>query len=63
MPVVELLQASHDRKAFNCENAALDEFRLRQARQNVDRNLGVTHVVVPSAGDLRVLGYGYPDRL
>ena len=57
MPVVELLRASHDRKAFSCGNAALDEFLRTQARQSADRNLGVTHVVVPSAGDSRVLGY------
>ena len=47
MPAVEILRASHDRKGFNCGNAALDEFLHRQARQNADRNLGVTHVVVP----------------
>ena len=57
MPVVELLQAHHDRQTFDCGNAALNEFLRRQARQNADRNLGVTHVVVASAGDSRVLGY------
>lgn len=57
MPIVELLQGHHDRRTFDCGNAALDEFLRRQARQNADRNLGVTHVVVASAGDSRVLGY------
>ncbi|MBZ5622187.1 MAG: GNAT family N-acetyltransferase [Acidobacteriia bacterium] len=57
MPVVELLQGYHDRQTFSCGNATLDEFLRRQARQNADRNLGVTHVVVASAGDSRVLGY------
>lgn len=57
MPVVELLQGYHDRQTFSCGNAALNEFLRRQARQNADRNLGVTHVVVRSAGDLQVLGY------
>ena len=57
MPVVELLQGYHDRQTFHCGNSALDEFLRRQARQNADRNLGVTHVVVGSAGDSRVLGY------
>ena len=57
MPVVELLQGYHDRQTFSCGNAALDEFLRRQARQNADRNLGVTHVVVASPGAPRVLGY------
>ena len=57
MPVVELLQGYHDRQTFSCGNPALDEFLRRQARQNADRNLGVTHVVVASVGDSRVLGY------
>ena len=37
-------------------NAALNEFLRRQARQNADRNLGVTHIVVAAAGESRVLG-------
>ncbi len=57
MPAVEILQAYHDRKAFRCGRAALDEFLQRHARQNADRNLGVTHVVVPAARDTRILGY------
>ena len=57
MPVVELLQAHHDRSTFNCGNQGLDEFLRRQARQNADRNLGVTYVVVDRAGDSKILGY------
>jgi GNAT superfamily N-acetyltransferase len=57
MPVVELLQGYHDRQTFSSGNQSLDEFLRRQARQNADRNLGVTHVVVRSAGDSHVLGY------
>ena len=57
MPVVELLQGYHDRQTFSCGHPALDEFLRRQARQNAGRNLGVTHVVVASVGDARVLGY------
>jgi GNAT superfamily N-acetyltransferase len=57
MPVVELLQGYHDRQTFSCGNTALDEFLRRQARQNADRNLGVTHVVVASPGASHVVGY------
>src|SRR5437667_5784825 len=57
MPVVELLQPFHDRKVFDCGKPALNEFLQRHARQNADRNLGVTHVVVPSSGSPQILGY------
>jgi GNAT superfamily N-acetyltransferase len=56
MPVVELLQAHHDRKSFDCGKPSLNEFLQKQARQNADRNVGVTHVVVPEAGSPRILG-------
>lgn len=57
MPVVELLQAHHDRKSFDCGKPVLNEFLQKHARQNADRNVGVTHVVVPEAGSPRILGY------
>lgn len=57
MPVVEILQPYHDRKSFNCGKPALNEFLQRRARQNADRNLGVTHVVLQSPGSSQILGY------
>ena len=57
MPVVELLQTHHDRAGFDCGNASLNNFLRNQARQNMDRNVGVTHVVVANAGDTNILGY------
>lgn len=57
MPVVELLQAHHDRKSFDCGKPPLNEFLQRQARQNADRNVGVTYVVIPEAGSPQILGY------
>ena len=57
MPLVELLQAHHDRKSFDCGKPELNEFLQRHARQNADRHIGVTHVVVDSAGSRRILGY------
>jgi len=56
-PVFEPLQTHHDRKAFDCGKASLNEFLQRQARQNADRNMGVTHVAIPTAGDSRILAY------
>ena len=57
MPVVELLQTHHDRAGFDCGNASLNNFLRNQARQNMDRNVGVTHVVVATAGDTKILAY------
>jgi GNAT superfamily N-acetyltransferase len=57
IPVFEHLQAYHDRQNFDCGQPTLNEFLQRQARQNADRNVGVTHVAVPSAGDSKILAY------
>lgn len=57
MSVIELLQSHHDRKRFRCGNSSLDDFLHRLAKQNADRNVGVTHVVVGSPGDARVMAY------
>ena len=57
MPIVELLQSHHDRATFDCGNTSLNNFLRHQARQNMDRNVGVTYVVVEAAGDTKVLGY------
>lgn len=57
MPVIELLQGRHDRKKFDCGKPPLNDFLQRQARQNADRNVGVTHVVVPNTGSEQILGY------
>ena len=57
MFVVELLQPHHDRKSFDCGKESLNRFLQQQARQNADRNVGVTHVVVAEAGDSKILGY------
>ena len=56
-PVFEPLGAHHDRQAFDCRKAMHNLFLQRQARQNADRNAGVTHVAVAAAGDSRILAY------
>jgi GNAT superfamily N-acetyltransferase len=57
MPFVEPLSAHHDRKGFDCGSPPLNAFLQRQARQNADRNLGVTRIVVAERGDSKILGY------
>jgi len=56
-PVFEPLQTYHDRQGFDCGKAPLNQFLQRRARQNADRNVGVTHVAVPKAGESKVLAY------
>lgn len=55
--VFEALATHHDRQGFDCGKAALNLFLQRQARQNADRNVGVTHVAVAQAGDAQILAY------
>ena len=57
MSVVEHLQSHHDRAAFDCDKPSLNDFLQKQARQNADRNVGVTYVVVPTVGSSRILAY------
>ncbi len=55
--VFERLQSHHDRSDFDCGSAALNDFLARQARQNADRNIGVTHVAVARHGDPKIYAY------
>ncbi|BCM90416.1 hypothetical protein IAD21_02268 [Abditibacteriota bacterium] len=57
MPVVEFLASHHDRTNFDCGKESLNRYLREVARQNADRNLGVTHVVVPEKGAATVMGY------
>lgn len=56
-PVFEPLGAYHDRQGFDCGKPVLNFFLQRQARQNADRNVGVTHVAARAAGDTKILAY------
>jgi hypothetical protein len=55
--VFEVLQSHHDRPGFDCGHPALNGFLHKQARQNADKNVGVTHVAVENAGDSKILAY------
>lgn len=57
LPVFERLQPHHDRQGFDCGTPVLNQFLQRQARQNADRNVGVTHVAVAGAGEPKILAY------
>ncbi|MFN8607452.1 MAG: GNAT family N-acetyltransferase [Vulcanimicrobiota bacterium] len=57
MSFVEFLGAHHDRQSFDCGKEPLNRFLREQARQNADRHLGVTYVVVPTPGSSQIQGY------
>jgi GNAT superfamily N-acetyltransferase len=54
--VIARLDASHDRTAFHCGNAALDQFLTSLAGQYERRGLGVTYVAT-APGEHAVAGY------
>jgi GNAT superfamily N-acetyltransferase len=57
MPTVEFLAAHHDRSSFDCGKEPLNRYIRETARQNANRNLGVTQVIVPSPNDALIMGY------
>lgn len=54
--VIEQFCAEHDRSAFSCGRAALDDFIRARVSQYEKRRLGKTFVAV-LAGEKRVVGY------
>jgi GNAT superfamily N-acetyltransferase len=56
-PSFELLGAHHNRSAFDCGEAPLNQFLQKYANQNANRNIGITHVAVAPEDNTRVLGY------
>lgn len=56
-PYYEPLAAHHDRQGFDCGEPSLNEFLQQRARQNAERNLGVTHVAIAQLGETQILGY------
>jgi GNAT superfamily N-acetyltransferase len=57
LPVFETFQSHHDRQGFDCGKPPLNDFLQRQARQNADRNVGITHVAVKKPADSKILAY------
>ena len=53
----EGLARSHDRKAFDCGEPALNEYLVRYARQNHESGGAKTFVAVPPDSPTRILGY------
>jgi len=53
---IESLTRRHDREAFACGTAPLDDYLKKYARQNADLDYGRTFVLV-RAGESAILGY------
>lgn len=57
MPFVEFLAAHHERASFDCGKEPLNRYIREVARQNANRNLGVTQVIVAEPGAADIMGY------
>ena len=53
----EAISKKHDRKSFDCGEAALNEFLQRYARQSHEAGGGKTFVAVREVDDKTILGY------
>lgn len=51
------LNAQHDRKAFDCGDAKLNEFLVQTAKQHKEKGISSTYVVVANATSAEILGY------
>lgn len=56
MVAIQLLGAEHHREAFDCGDAALNDFLLRQAGQQQRRGFGKTYVALADDG-VSVVGF------
>jgi len=56
MVAIQLLGAQHNRAGFDCGDAALNEFLLRQAGQQQRRGFGKTYVALAEDG-VAVIGF------
>ncbi len=56
MVVIQLLGAEHRREGFDCGDAALNDFLLRQAGQQQRRGFGKTYVALADDG-VSVIGF------
>jgi len=54
--IIEQLTANHNREAFDCGEESLNVFLKRFARQNSEKGLGRTFVIV-KINDSRIYGY------
>ena len=54
---IERLAKAHDRKRFDCGNAALNSFLRQSARQHAERDISRTFVLIDEESPTTILGY------
>ena len=54
---IEVLRKDHRREAFDCGVEELNRYVRTQARQEMDRDVAVVYVLVPSDQPTRIAGY------
>ena len=55
--LIEPLSRRHDRTGFNCGQASLNLYLQRLARQNADRDIGLTFVAVEDEEATAIAGF------
>ncbi len=54
---IELLGKSHNRKQFDCGNAALNNFLQKTARQHISKGMSRTFVLINDKNPKKILGF------
>lgn len=55
--MIQPLTRAHDQSGFDCGQETLNRFLRELARQDADRDLGVTFVALAASDGARILGY------
>jgi GNAT superfamily N-acetyltransferase len=55
--VIEPLSDHHNRLSFDCGIPRMNEFLQKIAKQHAAKDVGVTHVVIESDGDPKIVGF------
>lgn len=54
---IQRLNEQHDRTAFDCGEASLNDYLRRYARQNAERGIGLTYIAVNDTTPTHIAGY------
>lgn len=54
---IELLDKSHNRKQFDCGNAALNSFLQKTARQHISKGMSRTFVLINDENPKEIIGF------
>lgn len=57
MKQIELLNKSHNREGFDCDNTALNQFLQQTARQHIQKGISRTVVLIDSDRPQEIIGF------